>query len=101
MTLGLDELLKLISRYKSTQEKARDLILTLRESPKRKKEILEEMGWSEKQFKSLIRLLKRMGLIYSKRTEQGAIYYLSYEGFAMWLKGLRDTVYNLIKRDRI
>ena len=98
--MGLEDLLKLISRYKTTQEKARDLILTLKESPKRKREILEELGWSEKQFKSLIRLLKQMGLIYSKRTPEGAVYYLSYEGFAMWLKGLRDTVYNLIKRDR-
>ena len=99
--MGLDELLRLISRYKTTQNKARDLILTLKESPKRKREILEELGWSEKQFKSLVRMLKRMGLIYSKRTPEGAVYYLSYEGFAMWLKNLRDTVYNLIKRDRI
>ena len=99
--MGLDELLRLVSPHKSTREKARDLILELKESPKRKKELLRELGWSEYQFKSLVRMLKRMGLIYSKRTQEGTIYYLSYEGFAMWLKGLRDTVYNLVKRNRI
>jgi len=96
--LGLEDLCKLISPHRKTREKARELILFLREGPMTKQEIKNELDLSEMQFKSLVKKMREIGLLTGRKTGDSYKYYLSYEGFNMWLKMLRDTVYNLLKR---
>ena len=97
--MGLQDLCKLISPHRKTQEKAREFILFLREGPMTKEEIKTEVGLSEMQFKSLVKKMREIGLLSGRKMGDGTYkYYLSYEGFRMWLKMLRDTVYNLLER---
>ena len=96
--MGLEDLLSLLANNKKTRELLKSLILTLRGREMTKEELLEELDISEKQFKNLVKRLKKVGLLAGRREKDRYIYYLSYEGFAMWLKRLRDTVYNLIRR---
>ena len=96
--MGLEDLCKLISTHRKTREKARELILFLREGPMTKDDIMAELGLSEMQFKSLVKKMREIGLLAGRKMGDGYKYYLSYEGFNMWLKMLRDTVYNLLKR---
>ena len=99
MKLGLEDLCKLISSHRKTREKARELILFLRDGPMTREEIMAELDLSEMQFKSLVKKMREIGLLAGRKMGDGNYkYYLSYEGFNMWLKMLRDTVYNLLKR---
>jgi len=99
--MGLEDLCRLISSHKKTQEKIREFLLFLREKPMTKDEIKIHVDLSEKQFKNIVKKMREIGLLAGRKTPQGEYYYyLSYEGFSMWLKMLRDTVYNLTKRER-
>jgi len=99
--MGLKELCQLLSIYPDMQKRIQEFILCLREGPKTKKEIMEELVISEKQFKRIARKLREIGLLHNYRDENNiAHYFLSYEGFSTWLKMLRDTIYNLLKREK-
>jgi len=97
--MGLEDLCKLISNHKKTQEKVRELLLFLRDGKMTKEEILAEVGLSEKQFKNIVKKMRAIGLLDGRKDSDGQYrYYLSRDGFKMWLKMLRDSVYNLLKR---
>lgn len=99
--MGLEDLCKLISNHRKTQELVKEVILFLREGPMTKEDILAHTGLTEKQFKNIVKRMREIGLLTGRKTKEGAYYYyLSYEGFCVWLKMLRDTVYNLTKRER-
>ena len=98
--MGLEDLLSLLANNKKTRELLKSLILTLRGREMTKEELLEELDISEKQFKNLTKRLRKVGLLVGEKRKDRYVYRLSYEGFGMWLKMLRDTVYNLIKRER-
>ncbi|MEX2702096.1 MAG: hypothetical protein Q6368_003390 [Candidatus Baldrarchaeota archaeon] len=98
--MGLEDLCELVSSHKKTQEQARELLLFLRDSPMTKEEIKSEVGLSEQQFKKLVKKLRKIGLISGAKGRDGVYrYYLSYDGFLMYLKMLRDSAYNLIRRN--
>ena len=100
--MGLKELCKLIAPRMHDQ--VYEFIMYLRKAGKTgrtKQEIMEELAISKKQFEKISKKLREIGLLQNYRNSNRiAHYYLSFEGFNMWLKMLRDTVYNLIKRER-
>ena len=96
--MGVEKLCKLLSSR--IPDQIEQFILLLRENQGlTKKEIMESLAISEKQFKNIAKKLREIGLLYTRRDKNNvAHYYLSYEGFSYWLKTLRDSVYNLLKR---
>ena len=98
--MGLEKLCRLLS--KRIPDKIEQFILYIRDNPGcTKQEIMESLAFSEKEFKTISRKLREIGLLSSRRDSNNtAHYYLDYGGFSYWLKTLRDTVYNLTKRER-
>ncbi len=98
--MGLEKLVQLLSIYPDMQQRIIEFIYYLRDNPyATKAEIKEALAISEKQFNNVARKLREIGLLKNRRDENNiAHYYLSYDSFTYWLKTLRDSVYNILKR---
>jgi len=86
------------------QDRIEQFILYLRkygDEGRTKNEIMRDLGLTEKQFKRIVKKLKEICLLQTWRDSNNVDhYYLSYDSFSAWLKLLRDTVYNVVKRGR-
>jgi DNA-binding transcriptional regulator PaaX len=60
---------------------------------------MRELGTSQKTFERDVSRLRSIGLLHGKHTGNEYRYYVSYEGFSIWLKTLRDLIYSLTKRE--
>ncbi|RLC85170.1 MAG: hypothetical protein DRJ03_12440 [Chloroflexi bacterium] len=96
--MAIEDVLSIICCQQRLKEKIKDLLLFLREGPMTKEEILKHLGLNQKQWEYIVTKLRKIYLLDGKHTENGYVYYISYEGFSMYLKMLRDTIYNLVKR---
>jgi len=100
--MGLEELCSIIAPgSKKIQEKVASLLICLREKPKTREELMEELAIPRKQLEYLISKVRRCGIVQGLRQNNKYYYYLSYDGFYMYWKRIKDTAYNLIKRGRI
>jgi len=99
--MGLEELCSIIASSQKIQKKIASLLMCLRERPKTRKELIEELAISEKQLEYLISKVRKVGIVQGFKQNNKYYYYLSYDGFYMYWKRIKDTAYNLIKREKI
>jgi len=97
--MGLEELCSIIAPSKKVRDKIASLLFCLKERPKTREELLEELAITGKQLEYLISKVRKVGIVQGfRQNKKYYYYYLSYEGFYMFWKRIKDTAYNLIKR---
>lgn len=88
MTLAIHDVLYLMSSKKGTQENIHQVVQALGTTQLTFNELLERTKFTPRYLRYMITKLKSIRLVFGKKTEQGYVYYLSYEGYSSHIQSI-------------
>ncbi len=87
-TLAIHDVLYLMSSKKGTQANIHQVIQALGTTQLTFHELLERTRFTPRYLRYMITKLKSIRLVFGKKTEQGYVYYLSYEGYSSHIQSI-------------
>ena len=96
--MAIQDVLYLMSSKKGTQKKIHIVIQALGTSQLTFNELLERTKYTPRYLRYMITKLKSIRLVFGKKTQQGYVYYLSYEGYSSHIQSIYlNPIRNLLR----